>query len=156
MFIVLGSVFLVAYIVVYSVVIGSAVNSANNGATAVSAINQLNGSYSTLTSSLTAGEQAATSCNQNLTCVTKQDSKAASAFQRFSSQLASTPVPAGAAADKARLSSDSAALAQGYTELSKATSTAQYQSTFASIGLQQRLNGFGQDFTALGGLLQTY
>ena len=71
--------------------------------------------------------------------MTKEDGKAASAFSTFSGQLANTSVPASAAADKARLIAAAAASAQDYIQLSKTTSTSQYQSTFASIGLQQTL-----------------
>jgi hypothetical protein len=88
--------------------------------------------------------------------VTKEDGKAASAFNTFSSQLANTSVPAGAAADKARLSAAAATSARDLTELSKTTSDSQYHSTLASTGLQRTLNGFDQDVTALVANLQTY
>jgi hypothetical protein len=152
-FIVLGSLTLVGYIALYAVLIGSAVNSTEN---AVTAANQLNSSYATLTNSLNAWEQATTNCKQNLACVTKEDGKAASAFNTFSSQLANTSVPAGAAADKARLSAAAATSAQDFIQLSKTTSISQYQSTIAGTGLQQTLNGFDQDFTTLITQLQTY
>lgn len=152
-FIVLGSLILVAYIVIYAVIIGSAVSDTQ---TATTAISQLNRSYTTLTNSLNTWEQATTSCNQNLACVTSQDSKAAAAFNTFSGQLANTSVPAGAAADKARLGTAAAGSAQDFVQLSKATSAAQYKSTITSTGLQNTLNGFDQDFTALIAQLQTY
>jgi hypothetical protein len=151
-FIVLGSLVAVGYIALYVVLIGSAVS---NSVSAVTAVNQLNSSYATLSNSLNAWEQATTACGQNLTCVTKQDSKAANAFDAFSSQLANTPVPAGAAADKARLSTASAAAAQDFTQLSKTTTDSQYQSAVASSGLQTTLSGFDQDFTALTANLQS-
>jgi hypothetical protein len=152
-FIVLGSLALVAYVVIYTVFLGSVVN---NTQTAVTATRQLNSSYASLSNSVTALDQATASCGQNLTCVTKQDSTAASAFTTFSGQLASTSVPAGAAADKSRLSAAAAASAKDFAQLSKVTSASQYQSTVASTGLQQELNGFDQDFTALVKKLQTY
>jgi hypothetical protein len=48
-----------------------------------------------------------------------------------------------------------AAAAQDFTQLSKTTSDRQYQSTFSSDGLQQTLDGFDQDFTALIASLQS-
>jgi hypothetical protein len=152
-FIVLGSLFLVGYIVLYAVLIGSAVSNSQN---AVTAANQLNSSHATLTNSLNAWERATTNCNQNLPCVTKQDSKAASAFSTFSSQLANTSVPASAAADKATLSAVAAAATRDFIQLSKSTSDSQYQSTITSTGLQQTLNSFDEDFTALITNLQSY
>ena len=47
-------------------------------------------------------------------------------------------------------------VAQDYTQLSKATTADQYQSTFSSIGLQKSLDGFNQDFTGLVKSLQSY
>jgi hypothetical protein len=152
-FIVLGSLTLVGYIALYAALIGSTVSSTEN---AVAAANQLNSSYTTLTNSLNAWDQASTNCKGNLACVTKEDGKAASAFNTFSSQLANTSVPAGAAADKARLSAAAATSAQDFIQLSKTTSISQYQSTIASTGLQRALSGFDQDFTALITRLQTY
>jgi hypothetical protein len=154
-FIVLGSLLVVAYIALYVTLIGSTVGAIGGDIPAAIAISQLNSSYATLTNSLTTLEQAATSCDQNLTCLTKNDSKAASAFNTFSSQLSDTSVPSGAASAKARLAADSAAAAKDYTQLSQTTSDAQYQSTFTSTGLQQKMNTFDSDYTALTNNLQT-
>jgi hypothetical protein len=153
-FIVLGSLFMVIDVFIYAVSIGTVVSSASNAVTATTAINQLNNDNITLSNSLTAEQQVQSSCDQNLTCVTKQDSKAATAFSVFSSQLEDTPVPSGA--NEARLSADAAMAARDYSLLSKATTVAQYQSTFNSVGLQQTLDGFDQDFTALINQLRTY
>jgi hypothetical protein len=155
-FIVLGVLFLVGYVAIYGVIVRSAVNSASGTATAVTAINQLDSSYTTLTHSLDAWEQASASCDQNLACVTKEDTKAASAFSTFSGQLANTPVPAGADAAKARLAAAAAASQQDFIQLSKTTSASQYQSTVVSTGFQQTLNGFDADFNALTAQLRTF
>jgi hypothetical protein len=155
-FIVLGALFLAGYGAIYSVIIGSTVNSVNDTATAVSAISRLDSSYTTLTNSLNAWDQATTNCDQNLTCVTREDSKAASAFNTFSGQLANTSVPAGADAEKARLAAAAAASQRDFVQLGKATSVSQYQSTVVSTGFQQTLNGFDSDFNALTAKLRTY
>jgi hypothetical protein len=152
-FIVLGSLVLAGYIAAYAVLIGSVVSST---VSTVTAISQLDRSYTTLSDSLDTWEQATASCDKNLPCVTKQDSNAASAFNTFSGQLASTPVPAAAAADKARLSADAATAAADFTQLSKTTTDDQYQSTIDSTGLQQTLNAFDRDFNTLIKNLRSY
>jgi hypothetical protein len=155
-FIVIGVLFFAGYIAFYVAVIGSAVSSATNNNTAANATDQLNTSYNTLTGTLTTWEQATTSCNQNLTCVTKEDTTAASAFNAFSSQLSATAVPSGSDAAKAKLAAVSASAAQDFTRLSQSTSTTQYQSIISSTGLQATLNAFDSDYTALMSNLQTY
>jgi hypothetical protein len=138
------------------VVIGSAVGSASNTANAITADNQLNTAYAALSSKMTALQRASSSCDQNLTCVQKQDAQAATAFTTFSGQLAGMSVPAGAAADKARLTAAAAVTAGDYTALSKVTTADQYQALFGSIGLQKALDGFDSDVTVLDKNLQTY
>jgi hypothetical protein len=155
-FIVIGSLIAVVYTALFVVLIASAAGSANNNNTASNAMIQLSNSYTALTTSLTTWEQVTTACDQNLTCVTKADSTAASAFKTFSSQLSATAVPSGAEADKARLTAVSASAAQDFTRLSHATSNSQYQSIISSTGLQSTLNSVDSDYTALVNNLQTY
>jgi hypothetical protein len=146
-FIAIGALVLVGYVAFYVVVIGSVVRSTDNNA---AAIERLGGSYVTLTNNLNSLDQAASKCAaDDLACVTKQDGKAATAFSDFSAQAGSAPVPASAAADKARLIAAATASSQDYLQLSKAASASQYNSTFGQIGLQKTVEGFDQDFTAL-------
>ena len=91
-----------------------------------------------------------TACNQNLTCVTKADGDAATYFAAFAASLRGTPMPSGATAAANQVYSDATWIAQEYTELSQAANVGQYQATFNRIALQQTLNGFDQDFNALG------
>ena len=149
-FIALGSVVLAAFIGLYAIglyAIGNA--AAKSTVNPVIAGNQLETSYTTLSNSVDAWHKATTSCDQNLTCVTKQDTKAAALFTTFSSQLARTSVPSASTAAKAKVAADSAAVAQDITQLSKATTVSQYQATLASTGLQQALHTFDTDFAAL-------
>jgi hypothetical protein len=155
-FIVLGLLFFGAYVTTEAVSIGSTVGKVSDTATAITATNQLNSSYTTLSDKLSALEQASSNCDQNLTCVQGQDSKAASAFTAFSSHLANTTVPGGAAADKARLSAAATTVTQDYTRLSQAATADQYRSMFFSIGLQKSLDDVAQDFTDLVKSLQSY
>jgi Domain of unknown function (DUF4389) len=155
-FIVLGSLLYGGTVASDVETFASRAGTLNDTQTATTAIGQLNTSYATLSDSLHAFDQATTNCNQNLTCVTKEDTKAASAFSLFSDQLADTSVPTGTAADEARLAAAATASQQAFVRLSKTTTASQYQSAIASTGLQQTLNGFDSDFNALTAKLQTY
>jgi len=121
----------------------------NNSGSASSAADKLDSDYSTLSDHLSTWESATTSCNGNLTCVTKQDKNAAGIFTTFSSQLAATPVPAAQQADKAKLAADATASANAFTALSKTTTASEYQSTISSTHLQQNLDNFDKDYTKL-------
>ena len=73
-----------------------AIQRAQNISTANNAINELNGSYNTLTGKMNQWQAAVTACDQNLTCVTKADGNAAGYFTAFGSSVRATPVPSGA------------------------------------------------------------
>jgi Domain of unknown function (DUF4389) len=145
-FIVLGSVFLVIYIGLYAV-LGNA--AANRTIDTVSTVNQLNTSYTALSNGLHAWDTATINCDHNLTCVTKQDSKAASLFTTLSTQLADTPVPSGSEAAKVKVQTDAFAAAQAFTQLSKTTRVSQYDATVQSTGLKKLLDDFDTDFARL-------
>jgi hypothetical protein len=153
-FIVLGALFAALYVGLYAVIIGSAINSAGQMGTAGIAVSELGSSYTALSTQLNTLDQANTACGQDLSCTTQVDSKYASAFDTFSGQLASIPVPNGSAAAEARLSADATTAAQDYTQLSQATTAAQYQSLVASTGIEQTLDSVDSDYTALVTSLQ--
>ena len=132
LFIVLGALFWVAYGVGYGALVGTAINHASNIDTANNAIDSVNSSYSTLTSNLNQWQSAVTACDKNLACVTKADGNAATYFSTFANELQATPMPSGATAAAARLHSDATRAAQDFTQLSQATTVAQYQHTFTS------------------------
>ena len=150
-FIVLGSLFLAGYLALYGVLIGSAVSRVDN---TVTTINQLDGYHHTLVTTSEVLHKADKACDRKLACFTKVDGKYADAFQTFSDQLADTSVPAGATQAMVRLSTDTAAVAEDYLLLSQATTAAQYQSAFASSGVDGRVDDFNQDFPALIAALQ--
>jgi hypothetical protein len=153
-FIVLGAVFAVLYVGLYAVIIGSAINSAGQFGTANAAISQLNDSYNSLSATLNTLDQANTNCGQNLSCITQVDSKFARAFDTFSGQLEDIYLPSGSAAAEAPLSADVTTAAQDYTQLSQATTAAQYQSIVTSTGIQRTLDSVDPDYTALVTSLQ--
>jgi hypothetical protein len=150
LFLVLGSLSWVGY----GILVGTAVNQANNINTADNALNELNSSYSTLTSNMNQWQNTVTACDKNLTCITRADGKAASYFSSFATQLRATPVPSGATAAQSQLNADAIRAAQDFTELSLATTVTQYQAVSTSSGLRQTLNRFDQDYNTLGTTLQ--
>lgn len=121
-----------------------------NASTANNAIDMVNSSYSTLTAKMNQWEAAVSACDQNLTCVTKEDANAATYFNTFASELHATAMPSGATAAANQAYSDATRVAQDYAQLSQAANVATYQDTFNRLGLQQSLDRFDQDFNALG------
>jgi hypothetical protein len=151
-FIVLGAVFVGGTIVLDGTAFSAGVN---NVQTAQNALNQLNTSYTTLTGQLTSWESAVQACDQNLTCVTGQDAKAAGYFTAFDSKLTGTAMPSNSVAAASRLDQVGTASAQDFTELSKVTSATQYTSVVTSTGLQATLNDFDTDYNALVNALES-
>jgi len=154
LFVVLGALVWVGGIVLDATLIANAANRSNTVNTANQAIDQMNSSYAALTSKLSKLQATVKACDTNLTCVTRADGTAAAYFSTFASQLQATPMPSGAVAAASKLHADATQAAQDFTQLSKATTVSGYQRTFASIGLQHTLNGFDQDFNALGTALE--
>jgi hypothetical protein len=155
-FIALGSLLLAGYVVVYSVIIGGTIGTVENAATSAMAVNQLNTATSTLSDSLNTWKTATAACDGNLTCVTQQDGKAASAFSSWSNQVADIPLPADAITQQATANAVARGITQDFTQLSQATTAAQYQSTFNQVNLQQALSNWETDVDALLATLQNY
>jgi len=140
----------------YSVFVGSAISNAGNTVMANAALHQLNTAATTLSNQVASGEQATASCDHNLTCVTQQDRKMAADFSTFSAQLANISVPPGAQGDLTQLGAVTDLAAQNLTELSKVTTSSQYQSVTASTGVVRTLNDWDQAVDTLGTQLQSY
>jgi Domain of unknown function (DUF4389) len=153
LFIVLGSLSYVVNGVLFAASAGRALQRARDITTANNAIDTLNGSYGPLMSKMNQWQDTASACDQNLTCLTRADGVAATYFSAFASAVRSTPMPPNATAAASQVYSDATRVAQEYTQLSQAANVGQYQATFERIGLQQTLNRFDQDFTALGAAL---
>lgn len=136
--------------IIGGIVVSGAVHRASTINTANNAIHTVNSSYTTLTSNLNKWQAAVAACDKNLTCVTKADASAATYFSAFASQLRATPMPPAAAAAASRLYGDATRAAQDFTQLSQATTVAQYQNTFTDTGLRQTLYQFDLDDNALG------
>lgn len=152
-FIVLGVAFLVADI---GVQVAVAARSVSNVAVASNAIATLNTAHGTLGDQVGAWRNAVQACDQNLTCVTRQDAKMATDFADFANRLATTPLPASAASAGARLETDATTMAHDFTVLSKTTTARQYESTLTSTGVAQTLTKFNTDYSALGEQLASF
>ena len=145
-FIGLGAVLYVGYIVLVAIL----VSSTNSTVTTNNAIDKVSNAHDTLINQLHSWESAQQACN-GLTCVESGDTKAAGYFSSFASTLQATPMPSGdSAAAASNLYHDATKAAQELTQLSHATSVAQYQSTLTSSGFQQTLDQFDQDYSVLG------
>jgi hypothetical protein len=152
-FIVLGSVFLVGYIGLYILSIYALVNSTsttlNTVNNSITTARQLDTDYTALSNGLHTWETATKSCDNNLTCITKQDTTAANLFTTLSTQLAGMPVPSGSEAAKVKVQADVSAAAQDFTQLSRATTVSQYQAAIQSTGLKKLLDKFDTDYDLL-------
>jgi hypothetical protein len=104
--------------------------------------------YNQLGSSSTKFESAVQACGQ-LSCVTAQDQKEATALRAFASSVSSAGVTGSAAADASSLINDANGAAQSLDKLAASTSVAQYQSEVSATGLQQQLNSLDSDYATL-------
>jgi hypothetical protein len=152
-FIVLGAVLLIAYVALQGVLVGKA---SSGAVVATTAIPKLETAYSTLDDQLDSVDKAVSACAGKLACVAPLDAKTAGYFRDFGSQLAATPLPAGALPAAATLTVVTSSLSQDFTELSQAATPAQYQSTVADSSLQSTLSDFDTDFSALMQKLASY
>jgi hypothetical protein len=146
--IVLGAVLLVGYQVANQIFVNRSISS-------LTARIQLNSALDTLSEGTTAYQQATADC-QNQACISNQAAVAASDFKAFSEQLAAISVPASASSAKDRVRADTAAIAADFTQLSGASTGAQYDAVHASSGLEQTLDAWQQDVTALQAQLNPY
>ena len=145
-FIGLGAVLYAGYVVLIAIL----VSSASSTVTTNNAIDEVSNAHDTLVNQLHSWESAQQAC-KDLTCAKSGDTRAAGYFSSFASTLQATPMPSGdSAAAASKLYNDATKAAQELTQLSQATSAAQYQSTLTSSGFQQTLDQFDQDYTALG------
>jgi Domain of unknown function (DUF4389) len=152
-FIVLGTVLWLFYVGLISLSVSTA-GSESNAVIAANAIAALNTSYATLNNKkLPSAIQA---CGNNLSCVDREDAKAATAFSDFASQLQDVLLPASAASAGARLDADALTVAQNFKVLSQSTTASQYDSALTSTRLVQNINEFDTDYSALGQKLSSF
>jgi hypothetical protein len=104
--------------------------------------------YSQLGSTSRDFESAVQACG-DLSCVTAQDQKEATALRAFASSVSSAGATGSAAADANTLIDDANGAAQSLDKLAASTSVAQYQSEVSGSPLQQQLNSLDSDYTKL-------
>lgn len=147
LFIALGVILLAGYITLIVVLSVNASNPANARATIQSA-------HTRLSRALSAYQAGVQACGQNVSCVTRQDKKAAQAFGSFGQSVDSTSVPSGdASAARARLLTDTSKIESDLNRLATAKSAVQYQEIVGSTGLQNTVNDFSVAYDRLGAAL---
>jgi Domain of unknown function (DUF4389) len=146
----LVSVFLVIGVAAWVVIPIVASSSSNPGSALSNArgLVVIGASYQQLSSSSKSFESAVQACGQ-LSCVTAQDHKEATALRAFASAVSSAGVSGSAAADAGSLVNDANGAAQSLDKLAAATSVAQYRSEASGSPLQQQLNSLDADYTKL-------
>jgi len=145
-FIGLGAVLYVGYFVLIAILVSSTSSTVATN----NAIDEVSSAHDTLVNQLQSWESAQQAC-KDLKCAESGDTKATGYFSSFASTLQATPMPSGdSAAAASKLYHDATKAAQELTQLSHATSVAQYRSTLTSSGFQQTLDQFDQDYNALG------
>jgi hypothetical protein len=125
-----------------------AAKSTVSSAVSLASIQQAN---NTLGRTLSSFPSSVAACNQQLTCVTRQDRGAGQALETFASSVRAAGVPASAANDANTLANDSEIAGRDLVQLGSATSVAQYQSIVAGSNLQQALNQVSTDYIKLIG-----
>ncbi len=148
LFLVLGVIFVVAYVVLIAVV---AATSGNNGVTRAEAAISVEASFASLSSTLSTFDAKVQSCQGKLSCVNHADRQMSQAFGTFAQAMSGKSMPdaaSTAAADQVR--SDASLASHDFARLAAVTSGAQYQQVVASTGLESLLGRFDQDYQSLG------
>ena len=147
----LGVIFAVGYGVLMAVIASS---NGNNTVTRAEAAISVEGAFAALSSTLSGFDSKVAACQGRFSCVNKVDAQMSRAFGRFAQDMNGIPMPSGApAAAAARVRSDASQASDGFTQLSKVTSGAQYEQVVASTGLEGLLKRFDTDYQALGAAL---
>ena len=151
LFLVLGVVAVVGYVVLITVV---AATSGSNGVTRAEAAISVEGSFATLSSTLSTFDSKVSACHGKLSCVNKVDAEMSRGFGTFAQDMSGKSMPdsaSTAAADKVR--SDASLVSSDFARLAAVTSPAQYQQVVTSTGLESLLVRFDSDYRALGNAL---
>jgi hypothetical protein len=144
LFIVLGAIIEVGGQVARIAISNRTTNQINVQATAVS---QWNSAFNTLKTNL--GKDSTTACGQNLGCITKADSLAATYFSTFANEVQAITMPTAAAPDATPVVTDATKASRDFTQLSSVSDISQYQGAYSSSGLAQELQTFQQDVSNL-------
>ena len=107
------------------------------------AISQWNSAYTTLKT--TSGHYSTTSCGQNLSCLTSNDSHLSTAMTMFANQIQTITMPPAAAPAANAVVADANKVAQDLYTLSQVTDISLYQGTYSGTGVNLELQRFQLD-----------
>ncbi|HUY45297.1 MAG TPA: DUF4389 domain-containing protein [Streptosporangiaceae bacterium] len=148
LFLALGLIIFAAYLVLFLVI--AAVSKNNNVSRADAAIS-VEGSFATLSGTLSTFGTKTAACQGRLSCVTAVDKQMAHAFTAFARDVHGISMPSLAATAAAgTVASDATQAGNDFQRLSKVTSVSQYQQVVAGTGLQALLIQFDADYQNLG------
>ncbi len=137
-----------AALVVAGVVTGSAAGSPGSALSNARSLVLVTAAYSQLSSESTTFESAVQACSQ-LSCVTAQDQKEATALRVFASSVSSAGVTGSAAAAAGALVTDANGAAQSLDTLAASITVTEYQSVVSGSPLQHQLNSLDTDYRQL-------
>lgn len=118
------------------------------------AINEIQAAHDRLDTDVRIFEQTAASCQssaQPLRCITAADGRLAAAFGSFSRKVRDAAMPSGSSATAAnRLADQATQVQRDLTRVAASTSLGQYQQLLQTVGIDQALHQFDQDYHNLG------
>jgi hypothetical protein len=148
LFLVLGVLLVVGYT---ALIAGLAVVSGNSTVARANAALSVEGTFATLSATLSTFDSKVAACQGKLSCVNTVDGQMSQAFSTFAQGINGISMPTSASAAAAgRVRSDASQASAGFRRLSAVTSAAQYQQVVASTGLEGLLRRFDRDYLALG------
>jgi hypothetical protein len=148
LFLVLGVLLIVGYT---ALIAGLALVSGNSTVARANAALSVEGTFATLSTTLSTFDSKVAACQGKLSCVNTVDGQMSQAFSTFAQDINGISMPTSASAAAAgRVRSDASQASAGFRRLSAVTSAAQYQQVVASTGLEGLLRRFDRDYQALG------
>jgi hypothetical protein len=148
LFLVLGVLLIVGYA---ALIAGLALASGNTTVARANAAISVEGTFATLSTTLSTFDSKVAACQGRLSCVNTVDGQMSQAFSTFAQDMNGISMPTSASAAAAgRVRSDASQASAGFRRLSTVTSAAQYQQVVASSGLEGLLRRFDRDYQALG------
>jgi hypothetical protein len=148
LFLVLGVLLIVGYT---ALIAALALVSGNSTVARANAAISVEGTFATLSTTLSTFDSKVAACQGKLSCVNTVDGQMSQAFSTFAQDMNGISMPTSASAAAAgRVRADASQASAGFRRLSAATSAAQYQQVVASTGLEGLLRRFDRDYQALG------
>lgn len=148
LFLVLGVLLIVGYT---ALIAGLALVSGNSTVARANAAISVEGTFATLSTTLSTFDSKVAACQGKLSCVNTVDGQMSQAFSTFAQDINGISMPTSASAAAAgRVRADANQASAAFRRLSAVTSAAQYQQVVVSTGLEGLLRRFDRDYQALG------